>query len=114
MTFKAPIVAGMGFVVVFLSVLLACLALVTLIPSSPTTEPIDITSVNGLFLATVPLSFASLGVLTGQSLLRIASDTDQRSLWYRSIGKWYIRLSLLAGGMWIISALILLRQGATP
>lgn len=55
----------------------------------------------------------------GLNLLRIGSETDQRALRYRSLGKWYIRLSLIAGGVSMILALIitvpiLLRQGATP
>lgn len=121
MTFRAPFFAGMGFLFVFLNVLIACITLVSVMvdPRSLGAEFSDIELNNGLALALFTLFCTSLGLSMGLNLLRIGSETDSRALKYRSIGKWYIRLSLIAGVVLMILALmitlpILLRQGATP
>lgn len=121
MTFRAPFIAGMGFLFVFLNVLMACISLVSIMVNPPArgSEFSDIGLENGLALSFLTLTCTSLGLSMGLNLLRIGSETDQRALRYRSLGKWYIRLSLIAGVVSMILALIiivpiLLRQGATP
>jgi hypothetical protein len=121
MTLRAPIIAGIGFLFVFMNVLMACITLVSVMLHPPARGSgfSDIELKNGLALSFLTLICTSLGLSMGLNLLRIGSETDQRALRYRSLGKWYIRLSLTAGVVSMILALIiivpiLLRQGATP
>lgn len=121
MTFRAPFFAGMGFLFVVLNMLMSCISLVGIMVNPPAREAefSDIELKSGLALAFLALFCTSLGLSMGLNLRRIGSETDPRALKYRSIGKWYVRLSLIAGVVSIILALIitlpiLLRQGATP
>ncbi len=121
MTFKAPIVAGMGFLFVFMNLLIACLAVVSVVQHPPTRafefSEIELNGTLSLAMITLICTFTGTGM--GLNLMSVASGSDQRSLHYRSLGKWYVRLSLIAGSTSIIFALIiagpiLLGQGPTP
>lgn len=101
MTAKLPIVAGLGFVFVFINVLVAVLAILFVIPGN--TDPSPVSPPNWMIAIGIPLLWTVLGCNAGLQLLRAARADDEGVRLYRTIGKWYIGLSLVAGPVSIFS-----------
>lgn len=101
MTAKLPIVAGVGFVFVSINVLVAVLAILFVIPGNADPSPVD--PPNWMIAIGIPLLWTILGCNAGLQLLRAARADDESARRYRTIGKWYIRLSLVAGPVSIFS-----------